>query len=118
MGAPLRLVIFDVDGTLVDSQADIVASMTLAFEAIGVPVPAREAILGGVGLSLDVLMPRLAPHLSGVQHSALVQGYKDAYMTQRRQHGAAVSSPLISRCAGVFAQPTRDPRGFVGRCHG
>ena len=30
MSAPLRLIIFDVDGTLVDSQADIVASMTAA----------------------------------------------------------------------------------------
>ena len=32
MSAPLRLVIFDVDGTLVDSQADIVASMTAAWD--------------------------------------------------------------------------------------
>ena len=31
MSAPLRLVIFDVDGTLVDSQAHIVAAMAAAF---------------------------------------------------------------------------------------
>ena len=43
MSGPLRLILFDVDGTLVDSQGDIVASMTAAFDAVGHPVPARAA---------------------------------------------------------------------------
>ncbi len=94
MTAPLRLVIFDVDGTLVDSQGHIVASMTLAFEGVGAIVPSRADILGIVGLSLDVAMPRLAPTLSGDQHGALVQGYKDSYMDLRLSHGAAAASPL------------------------
>lgn len=37
MSKPLRLVIFDVDGTLVDSQGDIVAAMTAAFAAVEAP---------------------------------------------------------------------------------
>ncbi|MEC7668553.1 MAG: HAD family hydrolase, partial [Pseudomonadota bacterium] len=41
MTMDLRLVIFDVDGTLVDSQADILASMAAAFGAIGLDVPER-----------------------------------------------------------------------------
>ena len=36
MSKPLRLVIFDVDGTLVDSQGDIVAAMTAAFAAVDI----------------------------------------------------------------------------------
>ncbi|WP_028957268.1 HAD-IA family hydrolase [Sulfitobacter sp. 20_GPM-1509m] len=95
MTAPLRLVIFDVDGTLVDSQGHIVASMTAAFQALGAAVPTREAILGIVGLSLDVAVPRLAPTLSGAQHGALVQGYKDSYRRLRLAHGAAEASPLF-----------------------
>lgn len=87
---PLRLVIFDVDGTLVDSQADIVASMTSAFQDAGLPVPARDTILGIVGLSLDVAMARLAPD-ADVQR--MVATYKDAYADLRRTKGAA-SSPL------------------------
>ncbi|KEJ96818.1 phosphoglycolate phosphatase [Pseudosulfitobacter pseudonitzschiae] len=94
MTAPLRLVIFDVDGTLVDSQGHIVASMTMAFNALGVDVPDRAAILGIVGLSLDVAMPVLAPALTPTQHAALVQGYKDSYRTLRLAHGAAEASPL------------------------
>jgi phosphoglycolate phosphatase len=94
MTTPLRLVIFDVDGTLVDSQGHIVASMTMAFQALGAKAPTREAILGIVGLSLTVGVPLLAPTLTGVQHSALVQGYKDSYAHLRETHGAVEASPL------------------------
>lgn len=88
--APLRLVIFDVDGTLVDSQADIVESMTGAFEDVGLPVPERSDILSIVGLSLDVAIARLAP---GGDIPRMVQTYKDCYAYLRQSKGAA-SSPL------------------------
>lgn len=91
MSAPLRLVIFDVDGTLVDSQADILAAMGRAFDAVSLPAPERAKILGIVGLSLDVAMARLAP---GSDHTRMVQAYKDAYMNLRAKTGAAQSSPL------------------------
>ena len=94
MSAPLRLVIFDVDGTLVDSQGDIVAAMTHAFDGIGAPVPARDDILGIVGLSLDVAMARLAPNLDNADHVRLTDGYKASYMGLRKKAGAAQSSPL------------------------
>ena len=61
MSAPLRLVIFDVDGTLVDSQGDIVAAMSAAFAAVEAPAPSRAEVLSIVGLSLDVAMTVLAP---------------------------------------------------------
>ncbi|MGC1497423.1 MAG: HAD-IA family hydrolase [Sulfitobacter sp.] len=94
MTTPLRLVIFDVDGTLVDSQGDIVAAMTAAFAVVGLPIPARETLLSIVGLSLDVAMPVLAPDADGVVHVKMVQAYKDAYMTLRADAGVAQSSPL------------------------
>ena len=57
----LRLVIFDVDGTLIDSQAHILAAMDAAFAAHDLPPPARAATLSIVGLSLPIAMARLAP---------------------------------------------------------
>ncbi|MDW3224687.1 MAG: HAD-IA family hydrolase [Paracoccaceae bacterium] len=87
----MRLVIFDVDGTLVDSQADILAAMGRAFDSVNLPAPERAQILGIVGLSLDVAMARLAP---GADHERMVQAYKDAYMDLRAKTGAAQSSPL------------------------
>jgi phosphoglycolate phosphatase len=94
MTSPLRLVIFDVDGTLVDSQGDIVAAMTAAFSDVGLDVPPRETLLSIVGLSLDVAMPVLAPDQSADVHGQMVQAYKDSYMRKRADVGAAQSSPL------------------------
>ena len=94
MTKPLRLVIFDVDGTLVDSQGDIVAAMTEAFASVDMSLPAREVLLSIVGLSLDVAMPVLAPDASNDVHAKMVQAYKDSYMQLRAQTGVAQSSPL------------------------
>jgi phosphoglycolate phosphatase len=105
----LRLVIFDVDGTLVDSQADIVGAMGFAFEAVNEPVPARSDILSIVGLSLDVAMQRLAPDLGDDAHQCMVQAYKDGYVTLRAKVGAAQSSPLypgaMEALQALHAQP-------------
>lgn len=106
---PLRLVIFDVDGTLVDSQSDILGAMHLSFAAEGLATPARADVLGVVGLSLDVLMPLLAPDADGPRLARLVQGYKDAYMSLRAEQGSEVSSPFYpgARAAleALHAQP-------------
>lgn len=90
----LKLVVFDVDGTLVDSQADILGAMSRAFEVEGLEAPHRDAVLSIVGLSLEVAVPKLAPTLEPVQHSRIVEGYKAAYFELRQQKGAAESSPL------------------------
>lgn len=93
-GAPLRLVIFDVDGTLVDSQNDIVASMRVAYGALDMTAPDREAILGIVGLSLPAAFARLSPDLSDAARAALCDGYKTAYAGLRLRNGA-MGSPLF-----------------------
>jgi len=90
----MRVVIFDVDGTLVDSQDDICAAMNATFGSAGHPPPAASAVRAIVGLSLPEAMRRLAPDLEA-DHPALVEGYKAAYMRLRAERGAAQSSPLF-----------------------
>ena len=92
MTTETRLVVFDVDGTLVDSQGLIVASMLDAFEAEAIAPPARSQILGIVGLSLPVAIARLAPQ---ADIARMVQTYKDSYVTRRAAEGSAESSPLF-----------------------
>ncbi|WP_299288425.1 HAD-IA family hydrolase [uncultured Tateyamaria sp.] len=94
----MRLVIFDVDGTLVDSQADIIASMRAAFGDQNLTPPVRADILGIVGLSLDVAMHKLAPE---ADNARLVRAYKDSYADLRRANGAA-SSPLYPGARAVL----------------
>lgn len=98
----LRLVIFDVDGTLIDSQAHILAAMDAAFGAHDLPAPSRAATLSIVGLSLDVAMARLAPdhrdHWAG-----LVAAYKDAFAGLRLSPDGAALSPLFPGAREVIA---------------
>ncbi len=112
--AALRLVIFDVDGTLVDSQGHIVQSMTDAFAALGLACPDRADILSIVGLSLDVAMPRLAPHAEGKDHARLVVAYKDAYADLRQRHGAAEASPLYPGARALIDRLQAVPECLLG----
>ncbi|SCY95482.1 HAD-IA family hydrolase [Microvirga guangxiensis] len=73
----MKLVLFDVDGTLVDSQNIIVASIRGAYQAFDLEPPSRERSLSIVGLSLVEAFTVLAGPKAPVE--ALAQAYKDAY---------------------------------------
>ncbi len=75
----LRLIIFDCDGTLVDSQASIIGAMASAWRTAGLAPPPDEAVRRVVGLSLIEAVARLAPALSSNDHEALAGAYKDAF---------------------------------------
>ena len=85
---PLKLIVFDVDGTLIDSQAHIIGAMQQAFAECDIAAPARSEILACVGLSLDIGMLRLAPQASLAKREQLVTAYKDAFADMRRSLGA------------------------------
>ncbi len=114
MSNALRLVIFDVDGTLVDSQADILSAMASAFNQAGLVVPPRDEILSIVGLSLDVAVSRLAPEVGAQTHRDMVQGYKDAYIALRAQSGAAQSSPLYPGARDILEDLQKVPNILLG----
>ena len=83
MTEPLKLVIFDVDGTLIDSQDHILAAMNHAFAAVGHHAPARREVLSIVGLSLPEAIARLAPQFDPALQDAIVTAYKQSFNTQR-----------------------------------
>jgi phosphoglycolate phosphatase len=76
-----RLVIFDVDGTLVDSQEIIVAAQRAAFAAHGLPAPERQESLSVVGLSLIEAFRALAGPAAPVE--SLAEAYKKAFHALR-----------------------------------
>jgi phosphoglycolate phosphatase len=75
----LRLVLFDCDGTLVDSAAVIVAAMTGAFTTHGLDAPPPEAIRAIVGLSLPVAVATLAAGREDAPLAALAAAYAAHY---------------------------------------
>jgi phosphoglycolate phosphatase len=79
----VKLAIFDVDGTLVDSSAMIAASLTSAFRAEGLAVPDRARMMSIVGLSLIDAMKALAPEEAHAMHERLAAAYKQAFWEHR-----------------------------------
>ena len=90
----LRLVIFDVDGTLVDSQGVILAAMARAFAAEGLSAPGREEALGIVGLSLPEAMAALVPHAGAAVQARLVAAYKHAFAAARAEEAETGHPPF------------------------
>jgi len=91
---PLRLVIFDVDGTLIDSQDFILAAMRRAFAHAERPAPSDEATLAIVGLSLPQAMEVLAPGVPGAERDQLVKHYKDSFRALREDSGGEAEAPF------------------------
>jgi phosphoglycolate phosphatase len=109
---PLRLILFDVDGTLVDSQASIVEAMITAFAAARLPVPDRTRILSIVGLSLDHGMRQLAP--DAPSHDALVESYKQAYHAKSLKDGSDKGSPLYPGARATLERLAAVPENILG----
>ncbi len=81
----LKLVMFDFDGTLVDSQGGIIAAMTEAFRGVGLEDPAPAAVRRVVGLSLVAAIGELMPGAGTKAVAAVAQRYRDAYYALRSE---------------------------------
>jgi phosphoglycolate phosphatase len=88
----LKLVLFDCDGTLVDSQHAIVDSMNAAWEAHGLGLPDANAVRRVVGLSLVEAIMRLSPQLTEKDACKVAETYKQAFGSMR--HAGKVEEPL------------------------
>ena len=75
----MKLVVFDCDGTLVDSAHTIVAAMTTAFVDNGLGAPDGEAVRRIIGLSLDQAVASLMDGAAGIPIEAVVASYKHAF---------------------------------------
>lgn len=82
----LSIAIFDVDGTLIDSQHHIHGAMTAAFAALDLTPPTLAATRGIVGLSLPVAVAALAPE--GAPVDEIVAVYKTHYTALRSYEAA------------------------------
>ena len=107
-----RLAIFDCDGTLVDSQANICRAVEQAFAEARIAVPPRDAIRRIVGLSLVEAMQALLPQASDADHRTLAQCYKDKFVAMRAS-GALDEEPLFDGIGDLGAQLREHARDLV-----
>lgn len=86
-----KLLIFDWDGTLADSAAQIVQTMQTAIAGLGLPPRSDESIRELIGLGLNDVLVRLYPELELNALRALLEGYRRTWITQ----SASTEAPLF-----------------------
>jgi phosphoglycolate phosphatase len=77
-----ELLIFDWDGTLMDSAGVIVACIQAASADLGWPVPSRAAASHIIGLGLKEAVQSLFPDRSEEEIPLLVERYRHHYLSQ------------------------------------
>ncbi|MEQ1527109.1 MAG: HAD-IIIA family hydrolase [Gallionella sp.] len=76
------LIVFDWDGTVMDSTAIIVNSIQLACRDVGLPIPDDEAARYVIGLGLDQALRHAVPTMTEAQRPEMVTRYRHHFLQQ------------------------------------
>lgn len=110
----MNLILFDVDGTLVDSQNIIVESQRRAFAAHGLESPSRERSLSIVGITLVQAMAALAGPRAPAE--SIAEAYKAAFNELRQD--PAFAEPLFLGAEEVLERLSARTDVILGICTG
>jgi phosphoglycolate phosphatase len=81
------LVVFDWDGTLMDSAAAIALSLQAACEDLGLPVPSERDAKYVIGLGLADAMAHILPGLSAHEYPRVVDRYRHHFLAHDARTG-------------------------------
>jgi phosphoglycolate phosphatase len=103
----MDLIIFDLDGTLINSEAIILEAQYETFRRCGRVHPGREAGLGIVGLTLDIAMAQLAGLAE--PDDVLTETYRQVFGAMRVQAETdpSLDEPLFAGVAETLAELKR-----------
>lgn len=94
-----KLVIFDWDGTLMDSVERIVSSMQSAAKTVGLPIPSNDSAKQIIGLSLTTALKELFVAITDEQIDAMLVQYKYEYL-----EGDITPTPLFDNALNLLMQ--------------
>ena len=83
MNRPFDVLIFDWDGTLMDSEAHIVACLRQALAAVGLPPQPDEVLRQVIGLGLREALAALMPGQPAARIDAAVDAYRQEFLAPR-----------------------------------
>jgi len=103
---PYKLLVFDWDGTLMDSEARIVSCLSMTLSDLALPALGRDALLNVIGLGLPEAVGALLPGAD----TALVRRFIDRYRYHflSDHHAPAVLFPGAQRTLAEL-----DARGYL-----
>ena len=107
--SPLRLAVFDLDGTIVDSVGHIARAIHESAQKLNIPPPAAEAIPRVIGLSLDVAIATLFPAHGPDVHQEIDRVYRKTFADWRAQPGHV--EPLFA--GSIEAIDALEQAGFL-----
>lgn len=101
------LIIFDWDGTVMDSVGRIVACVFQTAARSGYPLPSHQAVLDVIGLSLPLALATAfeLDHNDEVAVAACVETYKDIYLDLEK-----TPNPLFSGILALFDSLTTEKK--------
>jgi len=77
------VILFDLDGTLIDTAADMFRAMNITLQQLGYPLVTEQQIREWVGQGTSKLCDRVLMHLQGeidpAQHQRLLETYLEVY---------------------------------------
>ena len=82
MAKRFELLVFDWDGTLMDSAAAIIASIQESCRDLGLPVPERERAAHVIGLGLKDALSYAVPELPVQDYGKLAERYRYHYLSR------------------------------------
>ncbi len=110
----LKLILFDVDGTLIDSQATILSVMRQAFERVGHLPPSDAAIRAGIGMSLERIIEVLAPDMSAADIAATAAAYREIFVKVREENGGEANARLYDGALAALDRLNRVDAYLLG----
>ncbi|MCP5073842.1 MAG: HAD-IA family hydrolase [Rhodobacteraceae bacterium] len=118
MNNPLRLVVFDMDGTLIDSADFIKRAMVFACEEAGRTAPAAADIQSIIGLSLPEAVMRLMPELGAADVAETVQIYKNSFIELREKEGGESRVEMYDGALDALDMLSSQPELLMGLATG
>ena len=94
-----KLIIFDWDGTLMDSIGRIVSSMQSAAAQLDLHTPSEQAVKNIIGLSLPIATEMLFPFCTDQQVEQLLKYYKAHYVNRDN-----TATPLFEGALSLLKQ--------------
>ena len=101
----IELVVFDLDGTLMDSEARIVSAMQAAFVEQSLAAPSAAEVRAIIGLSLEQGVAQLHASAGDATRASLVGGYRRHYA-----RGTRLPAPLFAHAEDTLSALAADGR--------
>ena len=80
-----EVVVFDWDGTVADSVAQVVQAIRKATESLGLTPPSVDAVRPLVGLELGEMLQQLVPDFPAERHGEFLDAYRRHYFGNRQR---------------------------------